>query len=224
MTQDQLIFGAFPYAAILLAVIVTIIRFTSSRFSYSSLSSQFLERKQLFWGSIGWHYGIIILFFGHLIAFLIPRSVLAWNGVPWRLYVLECSALACGLLVLWGMISLIIRRITDSKVRAVTSKMDVILLVSLLAQVGTGVYIAIFYRWGSSWFAGSMSPYLWSIVKFSPDISLVSSLPLMVKSHIFGAWFLVAIFPFTRLVHFLSFPFSYFTRPHQVVVWYKKDY
>jgi len=224
MTQDQLLFGAFPYVALALAIIVTTLRFTSRKFSYSSLSSQFLEKKKLFWGSVSWHYGLFVLLAGHLVAFLIPRSILAWNGTPWRLYVLEGSALVCGLLVVWGMIALIYRRISSAKIRVVTSKMDVILLLVLLIQVVAGVYIAIYYRWGSSWFASSMTPYLWSILSFSPDLSFINTMPFAVKLHIFGAWLLVALLPFTRLVHFLSFPFSYFRRPNQVVVWYRKKY
>ncbi len=83
MTIDQFLYGVFPYVALILAIVGTIWRYFSDRFSYSSLSSQFLENRQLFWGSVPWHYGILIILAGHLIGFLIPRSVLAWNGVPW---------------------------------------------------------------------------------------------------------------------------------------------
>ena len=115
---------------------------------------------------------------------LIPRTVLAWNGVPWRLYVLEASALAFGLLTLWGLIVLIFRRITSARIRAVTSPMDIVLLLVLLVQVLAGLWIATSYRWGSSWYAGFAVPYLWSILKLSPDIVLVANLPFAVKFHI----------------------------------------
>jgi len=219
MTLDQLLFAVFPYVAIVLAVVVTCLRYFGNRFSYSSLSSQFLENRQLFWGSVPWHYGILFLLTGHLVGLLIPRTVLAWNGVPWRLYVLEASALAFGLLTLWGLIVLIFRRITSARIRAVTSPMDVVLLLVLLVQVVAGVWIAIFYRWGSSWYAGFAVPYLWSILKLSPDIVLVVNLPFAVKLHIVGAFVILGVLPFTRLVHLLSVPFSYLWRPYQVVVW-----
>jgi nitrate reductase gamma subunit len=219
MTVNQFLFAVIPYLAIIIALVVTPLRYINKRFSYSSLSSQFLENKQLFWGSVPWHYGIMLILGGHLLGLIIPQSVLAWNGVPWRLYVIESTGLALGFLSLWGIILLIVRRGIQPRIRAITSPMDVIVLIALLVQVVAGVWTAIFYRWGSSWYAGAAVPYLWSIFKFNPNISLVENLPIMVKIHIIGAFFLIALLPFTRLVHFLSVPIQYLWRSPQVVVW-----
>jgi nitrate reductase gamma subunit len=222
MTKTQMLFGVLPYVAIILAVVVTLWRYIDNRFSYSSLSSQFLENRQLFWGSVPWHYGILFILTGHLVGFLIPRTVLAWNGVPVRLYILEGTALAFGLLALWGLIVLVIRRAINARIRAVTSIMDVVLLLALLAQVVAGVGIAIFDRWGSSWYAGFAVPYLWSILRLSPDVALVANLPFLVQFHIVGAFAILALLPFTRLVHLLSLPYSYVWRPNQVVIWNRR--
>ena len=222
MTVAQMLFGVVPYLAIILAVLVTFMRYFNDRFSYTSLSSQFLENRQLFWGSVPWHYGILFVLTGHLVGFLIPQTVLAWNGVPLRLYILEGTALAFGLLTLCGAIILVIRRATNSRIRAVTSIMDVVLLLALLAQVVAGVGVAVFYRWGSSWYAGLAVPYLWSILRLSPDIALVANLPLLAQFHIVGAFVIVALMPFTRLVHLLSLPYSYVWRPYQVVIWNRR--
>ncbi len=219
MSVDQLLFAVFPYVAIVLAVVVTLGRYLRDRFSYSSLSSQFLENRKLFWGSVPFHYGILIILAGHLIGFLAPASVLGWNTAPARLYVLEVAALAFGLLALWGVAVLLARRLTDRRIWAITSPMDLVLLVALLGQVATGVLTALFYRWGSSWYAASTVPYLRSILTLSPEPTLVANLPLLPQLHIVGAFVIVALLPFTRLVHLLSFPFSYFWRPYQVVVW-----
>lgn len=222
MTLDDLLFGVFPYVAVAVAIVGTAWRFLSNRFSVSSLSSQFLESRQLFWGSVPWHYGILIVLAGHLIAFLTPRSVLAWNGVPWRLYVLEITALAFGLLTLAGLILLIIRRAGNARIRVVTSGMDVVLLLVLLIQVVAGVWTAIAYRWGSSWYAAFAVPYIWSVIKFQPDISLVSNLPFMVQLHITSAFVFITLIPFTRVIHFLVAPLQYLWRPYQVVIWNRK--
>ena len=222
MTLDQFLYGVFPYLALTLAIVGSIWRYFSNRFSYSSLSSQFLENRQLFWGSVPWHYGILVILTGHLVAFLIPRSVLAWNGHPWRLYVLEASALAFGFLTLWGLIALIFRRLSNSRIRVVTSPMDLVLLLALLVQVVAGLWVAIFFRWGSSWYAAFAVPYLKSLFTLSPDISLVSNLPFMAEVHIIGAFVLLLLLPFTRLVHLLTFPITYLWRPYQVVIWNRK--
>lgn len=219
MTIDTLLFGIFPYIAMAVAIIVSCLRYFNYRFTYSSLSSQFLESKQLFWGSVTWHYGIIGVLTLHIFGFFMPRSILAWNGVPWRLYVLESTGLAMGFLCLWGIGVLIFRRLSQARIRVVTSPMDLVVLLALLVQVVAGVWTAIFYRWGSSWYATSAVPYLRSLFLFNPDLSTVTTLPIMVKIHIVGAFALVLILPFTRLVHFLSVPLQYLWRPPQVVVW-----
>ena len=222
MTAAQMLFGVFPYVAIILSVVVTLWRYFGDRFSYSSLSSQFLENRQLFWGSVPWHYGILFILTGHLVGFLIPGTVLAWNSLPLRLYILESTALAFGLLALWGLIVLIIRRALNARIRAVTSIMDVVLLIVFLAEVVAGVGIAVFYRWGSSWYAGVAAPYLWSILALSPDVALISNLPFLVQFHVVGAFVILALLPFTRLVHILSLPYSYLWRPYQLVIWNRR--
>ena len=209
-------------SAVVLAIAGTLWRAFNNRFSISSLSSQFLETRRLFWGSVPWHYGILVILTGHLIAFLIPRSILAWNGEPLRLYVLEAAALAFGFLTLWGLVVLIIRRASSSRLRVVTSAMDVVLLLALLVQIVAGLWTAIFYRWGSSWYAAFAVPYLYSLLTLNPDVSLVANLPIVVKVHIIGAFVLIALLPFTRLVHFLVFPIAYLWRPYQVVIWNRK--
>jgi nitrate reductase gamma subunit len=221
-TMDFILYAVFPYAAVLLAVTGTAYRFVSNRYSVSSLSSQFLEGRRLFWGSAPFHYGILIVLTGHLIAFLFPRSVLWFNGVPARLYILEATGLALGLLALFGMLALVYRRAATPRIRAVTSPMDVVLLVMLLFQLASGVYIAVFHRWGSSWFAQTATPYLWSIFKLAPEPRLVTALPMAARLHILSAWALLAVVPFTRLVHFLVVPIAYLWRPYQLVIWNRK--
>src|SRR5215475_1435108 len=216
---DNLLYIIFPYAAFTLAVVVTIQRFFKRGFTYSSLSSQFLESDELFYGSVPWHIGILIVLAGHVVGFAIPRQVLWWNGVPARLYVLETTALLFGLLALVGITSLTIRRLTSARIRAVTSFMDVLVLLVLLMQVVLGVYIALFYRWGSSWYAASAVPYLRSLFLLQPDLKMIAPLPAAVKTHIVNAFVFLAILPFSRLVHMLVVPIPYLWRPYQIVIW-----
>jgi nitrate reductase gamma subunit len=219
---DQLLFAVLPYVALFTLILVTIQRYRAQRFTYSSLSSQFLENQQHFWGLVPFHYGILVVLAGHIVAFLIPREILAWNSHPLRLYVLEASALVFGLLTLIGLLAMVSRRLGNSKLKVVTSPSDRILYVLLLVQVASGVAVAVFYPWGSSWFAASAAPYLWSLVVLSPDISYVAPMPWLVKLHVVNAYALVAFFPFTRLVHILVVPNPYLWRKPQVVRWYRK--
>lgn len=214
------LFIVLPYLALAILLIGSIYRYRTNGFTVSSLSSEFLEGRTLFWGSQPFHWGLLFLFFGHLIAFLIPRSVLAWNSEPLRLIILEVSAFAFGLAVLFGLCALIYRRFSNPRIRTVTSKMDVFLLALLLLQTITGLLIAYSSRWGSSWFASVLTPYLWSIFTLTPDITAVSQTNWAIQTHIAGAFVLFLIIPFTRLIHLLVYPLPYLWRPYQVVMWY----
>lgn len=221
---DLLIFAAMPYAVFLSFFVFTIHRYRAESYTYSSLSSQFLENREHFWGLGPFHFGIVAVLAGHLVAFLIPREILVWNSRPLRLYVLEISALAFALLALVGLLGAVHRRITNPKVKQVTTPADWAVDTLLLLQLLSGIYNAVFHRWGSSWFAASLAPYLWSLVKFHPDLSYLATLPWVVKLHITNFYLLIGIMPFTRLVHILVAPNPYFWRKPQVVRWYGRTH
>lgn len=217
---DQFFLVIFPYIAVFGFLVAVWYRYKKQAFTVSSLSSSFLEAEAVFWGVIPFHIGILILFFGHLIGFLFPAQVLAWNAVPLRLLILEITAFGFGLCVLWGLVVLLCRRLSHGKIRVVTSPMDIAVEALLIAQVVLGLYTAYRFRWGSSWYAAVLSPYLWSLVKFSPQTAAVTALPLVVKLHIIGAFLILLLVPFSRLMHFLVVPLHYIFRPYQRVVWY----
>ncbi len=216
---NTFLFVIFPYVAVIVFVFGVAYRYRQKGFTVSSLSSQFIEGKQLFWGTIPFHIGILVVFFGHLTAFLLPRATLAWNSIPMRLIVLEVTAFVFGLSVLVGLVFLMFRRVTNARIRAVTTKMDIAIELLLLAQVVLGCWIAIGFRWGASWFAADLTPYLWSLVRLAPETGPVFALPWVIKLHIVGAFVILFMVPFTRLVHFVVAPLHYIVRPYQLVMW-----
>jgi nitrate reductase gamma subunit len=220
--SDPLLFAILPYIAFFVFFLVTIQRYRQRSFTYSSLSSQFLENRQHFWGVVPLHYGILTVLAGHILAFLMPAQILEWNSNTTRLYALEATGLMFGFLTVIGLIAAIVRRLTVRKVERVTSIADWIVYTMLFLQVVTGVAIALVYPWGSSWFATTASPYFWSIVKLNPQVDLISSMPWLVKFHIINAYALIGFFPFTRLVHILVVPNPYLWRKPQVARWYSK--
>lgn len=217
--MTSFLFTGLPYVCLAIFIIGSIVRFKTSGFTVSSLSSQFLEGNILFWGSRPFHWGIIFLFFGHLTAFLFPRTLLAWNSVPIRLLIIEISAFAFAILALIGLLALIWRRITNRKLQVVTSKMDVVVYLVLLIQIFTGIWIAEGSRWGSSWFASSLTPYLKSVLFLKPDISVISEMSFVIQLHVVTAFLFVALIPFTRWMHFLVYPVQYLWRAPQLVIW-----
>jgi nitrate reductase gamma subunit len=216
---DILLFGALPYVAIILFLLVSIQRYRRDPFTFSSLSSQFLESRRLFWGSVPFHVGILTLFFGHLIGFLFPRQVMLWNRIPVRLFIIETAAFIAAILALVGLVGLIGRRFSSSRLRVNTSSADIVVYALLLFQIVTGMWIALYMRWGTAWYTQTAVPYLWSLIRFQPDIQRVAELDLMARLHIIGAFIVFGVFSFTRLVHALVAPVPYLWRPLQLVIW-----
>src|SRR3990172_2729679 len=100
---ESFLFGVFPYITLVLMIVGLVWRYVTNQFSYSSLSSQFLENRQLFWGS--------------------------------------------------------------------------------------------------AWYVQTAAPYFVSLFTLSPKVEYMTALPLLSKLHAIGAFVMVGIFPFTRLVH-----------------------
>lgn len=219
---NTLLFAVIPYVAVVVAVVGGIARYRIDRFSYSSQSSQFLESRALFWGSVFWHYGILLILGAHLLAVLFwdPWSVLVSD--PNRLYTLEVIGLALSLLALAGLALLVVRRLAVRRVTAVTTPMDWLLLVVLVVQVVLGVWIALGYRWGSDWYVYTVVPWLHSLVTLDPEVEHVVNLPALVKAHAVLGFLLIALFPFTRLVHVVTYPVAYLWRSYQLVVWNRR--
>ncbi len=221
--MDAVLFVVFPYVAIILAVGVGLHRYLSGRYTYSSLSSQLLENRKLFWGSVPWHYGITLVLLAHLLAWLFPGPAAAILGDGTRLFIFEAVGLALAFFAALGVIVLIIRRLpTNSRARCVTSGMDWVLLFFLLVQVFTGMGIALFDRWGSLWYLSTAVPWLWSLLRLRPDTSTVVALPGLIQFHFVWGFAIILLFPFSRLVHIFTIPIEYLWRPYQIVIWYRK--
>ena len=219
---DFFLFIGLPYIALFSLVVVSIYRFKTRESGISSLSSQFLEKEKLFWGSIAWHVGITIVLLGHIIAFSMPSFVQALVSNLVILYSLEIIGLSASLFAFIGLIILFVRRLRISRIQQVTSVMDLVILSLLTLQILFGILTAIFYRWGLSWSSATLIPYVWSIFTFQPDLTYVSSMPHIVKAHIIFAWLFLLLIPFSRLIHFLALPFEYLFRLPQIVIWNAK--
>ncbi len=216
---NSMFFINLPYVAICVFFLGVIYKYRNLEFQYSSLSSQFLENRKLFLGTLLFHIGILIVLMIHVIAFLFPNLLLLWNSNIIRLMIVEGIGIVFGLSAFFGMVNLLRRRIFDDRIKVVSNKMDFFIEALLLIQIILGIWIAIYYRWGSSWFASGLSPYLWSIVMLKPNVDVVLALPIIIQFHIIGAFLIILIFPFTRLVHILVAPFHYIFRPYQQVIW-----
>lgn len=219
---DILLFIIFPYIAVFLAVFGSLARYIINRYSYSSLSSQLIEKRMLFWGSVPWHYGVIPVLIIHIMGFTIPGVMAVLHGNMIQLYLSELFGKVLTLLALAGIIVLIFRRLTKAGIRLTTTPMDWVVLVLLLNQICLGFVTSIIYRWGSMWFLHTVTPWVASLATFQPETQTITALPLIPRLHFLNATLLIAIFPFTRLVHMVTFPITYLWRRFQIFIWNRR--
>ncbi|HYQ48143.1 MAG TPA: respiratory nitrate reductase subunit gamma, partial [Thermodesulfovibrionales bacterium] len=76
-----------------------------------------------------------------------------------------------------------------------------------------------FVRWGYQWYHYTAVPYLYSLLTFHPQIEYVSDFPLLFKLHVAGAFLIIGILPFTKLVHLLYLPVGYLKNPPIIYRW-----
>jgi nitrate reductase gamma subunit len=216
---DAFLFVGLPYIALVVCVVGCIWRSRHERFSMSARSSQFLEDRALLFGSTPWHIGILIVLLGHLVAGIAPRIWSSIVSVPAARFAVETVGVASSLLAIVGLSVLIVRRVTNARIQAVTTSMDLAVVTLLLAQVVVGLLSSLQYRYGSAWSTGTVVPYFWSLVTLQPDARYVAGFPMLFKLHLIGAWLIVLLVPFTRLMHVLAVPLQYIGRAPQLVLW-----
>ncbi len=216
------IFQVLPYLALTIMFVGSILRYDYDPFSWKSKSSQFLARRQLILGSILFHVGIIIIFFGHLIGMLTPIQLFEMLGISHgfkQLLAIVVGGIA-GLMAITGGLILLHRRLLNPRVRANSTFADnailVILNVQLLLGLGT-----ILVSW-QHLDGGEMVKFMeWarSIVLFRPDAwTIVADVSWIFKLHILLGLTIFILVPFTRLVHMASAPVRYLWRPGYQIV------
>jgi nitrate reductase gamma subunit len=128
----------------------------------------------------------------HLLGLAAPRVMQAFNASPARLFTLEAVSLIGGMLLGWGLLSLTLRRAREGQ------WVQAGFLGLLLAQVLTGLHIAVALRWGSAWYLHVTVPYLRSVLAFQPDATLLARAPLVIQAHTLSGFALLAVAPFVR--------------------------
>jgi nitrate reductase gamma subunit len=220
---DTFLFGIYPYLAGAVFAIGSLIRFDREQYTWKSDSSQLLKRGQLRWGSNLFHIGILGIFFGHFVGLLTPLDV--WHALGVTAQSKQLLAIAAGgifgVVMLIGLLILMHRRYTESRIRVTTRKMDWFVLWLLLVQLGLGLYsITVSLQHLDGGEMVRLMTWAQHIVTFRGDAAaLVAEAPLVFKCHLVLGMTVFLVFPFSRLVHIWSgfAALGYLTRAYQVV-------
>ena len=216
---NQAVFGVYPYIALSVFLIGSLVRFDTDQYGWRSKSSQLLRRKQLIVGSILFHVGILGILMGHGVGLLTPVAVFEFLGISHGFKQMMAIVVGglCGTACFIGLTMLLHRRLFDSRIRKTSSISDIAVLLILFAQLSLGM-LTIPLSLGH--LDGAMMVkfmnYVQGIVTLRPQPSLIG-VPLIFKLHMFLGFTIFLIFPFTRLVHVWSAPLGYLFRNYQIV-------
>jgi nitrate reductase gamma subunit len=199
-------FDTLPYAAAAGCAGGLLLRYLLDWTQGVDLKERYARAVHLLGGGVSWRYGLLLLSLGHVLGFLFPLQILAWNGERWRLIVLEASGFLMGAWALLGVVGLLRRHLFDPEDRSSGSVLDFTLLVLLFVQIVSGLAVAGLYRWASSWAAVTLSPYLQSLVGLHPTPELVARLPYLVQLHAFLTVAVLVVVPGTHAVYFFLYP------------------
>ncbi len=211
---NRFLWEALPYIALTVLILGTILRYFFAEHTWTSKSSEFLEKRQMKYATPLFHFGLLMTFGGHVLGILIPLSVYVALGVSEKQYHMMAlsGGLPAGAIILVGLLWLIWRRIAIDRLCVNTSFMDKVILVLLLCTVLSGYTATLTNMGGAFHYRESIAPWFRSLWLGDPQSQLMVHIPFIYKVHMVS-WMLVAIcFPFTRLVHCLSLPFEYLFR------------
>ena len=220
---DTFLFGIYPYLALAVFFVGSLVRFDRDQYTWKSDSSQLLRAGQLRWGSNLFHIGILGIFFGHLVGLLTPLPV--WHALNVEPAAKQMLAIVAGgvagLICLVGLVLLLLRRLGEPRIRATTRTMDIVVLVLLLVQLLLGLFsITVSARHLDGGEMVKLMLWAQHIVTFRGDAaSYVVDVAPVFKLHLVLGMTIFLVFPFSRLVHIWSGLASvrYLVRPHQIV-------
>jgi len=220
--MNQVLFGYYPYIALSVFLIGSLIRFDRDQYSWRSGSSQLIRRRQLMWGSNLFHVGILLLLAGHAVGLLTPHALYTALGLTEsaKQMLAIVAGGTFGLICFVGLTMLLHRRLFDAHIRSTGGTMDTVILLLLYAQLILGlatVPVSLQHTDGSTMVV--LAEWAQHIVTFRGGAAdLVADAHWIFKCHIVGGLTVFLLFPFSRLVHIWSAPVWYLGRKGYQIV------
>lgn len=213
---------AFPWLAIAAFVIGIIWRWRYDQMGWTTHSSQIYESKLLRLSSPLFHWGMMFVIIGHLMGLAIPKSWTRAVGISDHAYHLIATipGTIAGIAVVLGLIGLLYRRLVNRSVFLSTATSDKVMYVFLAAAILSGfiatVSTQVFGGADGYDYRETISPWIRQLLILNAQPELMVDVPWEFKVHVIAGFTLIAVWPFTRLVHAFSVPVGYSTRPYVV--------
>ena len=217
------VFGIYPYIALAIFLLGSLIRFDREQYTWKSDSSQLLRCGQLRWGSNLFHIGILALFAGHFVGLLTPKELYHALGLSTeaKQMIAIVAGGVFGGMCLIGLLLLIHRRLAEPRIRATSTRMDIFILLWILATLLLGlasIVVSFGHRDGGVMLLlGQWAQHIVTLRGGAAEF--ISGVHWLYKAHLVFGMTLFVLFPFSRLVHVWSgfAAVGYLTRAYQIV-------
>lgn len=223
MTLHNFLYGVYPYIALSVFLLGSLLRFDREQYSWKSDSSQLLSGSNMRLASNLFHVGILAIFFGHAVGLLTPHSWFIAAGVSdmQHQYMAIVAGSIFGVMCLIGGGLLWLRRMTNPRISATSRGSDKFvlswLLFTLLLGLSTIPVSMGHASHGNPAVMIALAEWVQSVLWLRADPALLDGVDAIFKVHLFLGMTVFLVFPFTRLVHVWSAPFGYLARPYQLV-------
>jgi nitrate reductase gamma subunit len=210
---NNFLFTYLPHIALAVMVFGLITRLVMANKTIQAESTQLLTDRKVILGSNLFHVGIIFVFFGHLTLF-IPEELyhLIMTTETKRLIALSIGSFF-GTMAIVGMSILITRRFFSPRISYQSSFADYFILNLLFVEAGLGISAVVGTATSSIEQYAALGEWAQAVVTFQPNAGdLLADHTIQYKMHIVTGFFIFIIFPFTKLVHMLVLPYTYFLR------------
>ena len=219
---NELFFGVYPYLAGSVFLLGSLVRFEREQYTWKAHSSQMLHGQHMRLASNLFHVGILGIFLGHFVGLLTPPEVFHAFGISAgakQLLAIVAGSIF-GLACFIGLTLLVRRRLTEPRIRANSSTMDIVILLLLYAQLTLGLLtipVSLTHLDGHNMLL--LMEWARNIVTFdmAEAVAAVAPVGFLFKLHLLMGMTVFLLFPFSRLVHIWSAPVTYVARPYQVV-------
>lgn len=218
--MSTLLWMTVPYVALTSFVLGHLWRYRHDQFGWTTRSSQVYESRLLRLGSPLFHFGLLAVIGGHVMGILVPASWTAAVGITDGMYhfVSVTAGTLAGVATVAGIAILLYRRVTVSAVRKATTLNDKMMYLLLAAAIATGMVNTVGDNLigGGYDYRSTVAPWFRSLFTVNPQPELMVGTPLSFQVHNIVVLTLLAVWPYTRLVHVFSAPVGYLVRPYVV--------
>ncbi len=219
--MNEFFFGGYPYLCLAIMTFGLIWRFIATPGEWNARSSELFAKRELGLGSYIFHFAIILAFFGHVLGLLTPQGLLDALGFSLKDHVAVAGFFGriIAPAVLLGLGLLLWRRISHEPVWKTTVPMDVVVILLIMFQAVCGGFQDYLHEHFDVF--DSIAPWIRGVLFFNPRPELMLNAPLYLKLHVVFGLGLMALIPYSRLVHFFSVPVTFFVRP---LIVYRRRY